>query len=182
MKRVFHPWLWRKYRRAAAAVGVLLTVLAWPAAASIYAYADEAGVMHYSNVPVESDFELLLASPPEPAAGGGDAADRISASALRRRSAAYEGMIKEAAADNGVEPELLRAVMTVESAFNPRAVSRTGARGLMQLMPQTAARFGVQDSFDPRQNIHGGARYLSTLVKRFANDLELVVAAYNANV
>ena len=174
---------------------MLLLLASLPAAADIYAHVDAAGVVHYTNVPVEEGFEVVLESPPEPTAGGGEGGDdgddgwegaggeaslRVPLELINRRAAAYEGIIREAAAANELEPELLRAVISVESAFNPRAVSRAGARGLMQLMPQTARRYGVRDSFDPRQNIHGGARYLRDLVPRFENDLELVVAAYNA--
>lgn len=167
-------------RPATAVGGVFLLLATAPALADIYAYADPAGVVHYSNVPVESVYELVLESPPEPTAGGGEATVKVPLALINRRAAAYEHIIREAAAANELEPEFLRAVISVESAFNPRAVSRAGARGLMQLMPQTAKRFGVRDSFDPRQNIHGGARYLRVLVERFANDMELVVAAYNA--
>ena len=167
--------------RTTLVVGVLcLLPVAWPAAADIYAHVDAAGVVHYTNVPVEAGFEVVLESPPEPTAGGGEVSLRVPLALINRRAAAYEGIIREAASANELEPELLRAVISVESAFNPRAVSRAGARGLMQLMPQTARRYGVRDSFDPRQNVHGGARYLRDLVERFDNDLELVVAAYNA--
>lgn len=158
----------------------MLLLASLPAAADIYAYADASGVVHYSNVPVETAFELILESPPEPTAGGGEVSVSVPLALINRRAAAYEHIIREAAEANALEPELLRAVISVESAFNPRAISRTGARGLMQLMPQTARRYGVRDSFDPRQNIHGGARYLRDLVERFANNMELVVAAYNA--
>jgi soluble lytic murein transglycosylase-like protein len=75
---------------------------------------------------------------------------------------------------------LIEAVIRVESAYNPRAVSRKGARGLMQLMPDTAARFGVHDAFDPEQNVLGGARYLSVLLAQFEGDVALACAAYNA--
>ncbi len=178
MRKAFPPGL--DSRIAKAAGSFLLLLATSPALADIYAYADPAGVVHDSNVPVETAFELVLESPPEPTAGGGQASLRVPLELVNRRAAAYEHIIHEAALANQLEPELLRAVISVESAFNPRAVSRTGARGLMQLMPQTAKRFGVRDSFDPRQNIHGGARYLRVLVDRFANNLELVVAAYNA--
>lgn len=178
MRNVFR--LKSSRRPATVLGGALLLLAALPAVADIYAYADPAGIVHYSNVPVETAYELVLESPPEPTAGGGDASLRVPMALINRRAAAYEHLVLEAAAANDLEPELLRAVISVESAFNPRAVSRTGARGLMQLMPQTARRYGVRDSFDPKQNIHGGARYLRFLVDRFENNLELVVAAYNA--
>jgi hypothetical protein len=88
--------------------------------------------------------------------------------------------IEEVATQYGVEPKLVAAIVAVESQFNPRAVSRKGAEGLMQLMPSTAAHLDVEDPFDPRENIDGGVRHLKRLMKRFHNDLPLVLAAYNA--
>jgi hypothetical protein len=85
-----------------------------------------------------------------------------------------------ASEETQVEPALIHAVISVESAYNPRAVSRAGAVGLMQLMPQTAKRYGVENRLDPEQNIHGGARYLRVLLDMFDNNLKLVLAAYNA--
>lgn len=81
---------------------------------------------------------------------------------------------------NGVDPVLLYAIMHRESAFNPRAVSYKGARGLMQLMPGTASRFGVGNIFDPEQNIEGGARYVKFLLETFKGDVRLALAGYNA--
>ena len=92
----------------------------------------------------------------------------------------YDGAIAQAARETSVDPRLVKSVMLVESAFNPTAVSPKGARGLMQLMPETALRLGVSDSFDPVQNIQGGARYLSSLLAMFGGDLEKSLAAYNA--
>ena len=88
--------------------------------------------------------------------------------------------IDEVAARHRVPPRLVAAVIAVESEFNPRAVSRRGAQGLMQLMPATAAHLDVQDSFDTRENIEGGVRHLRVLMDRYRNDLPLVLAAYNA--
>ena len=88
--------------------------------------------------------------------------------------------IRAAATRYGVPEELVTAVIAVESEFNPRAVSRRGATGLMQLMPATAATFGVLDRLDAPQNIDGGVRHLRALMDRFANNLPLVLAAYNA--
>jgi soluble lytic murein transglycosylase-like protein len=88
--------------------------------------------------------------------------------------------IHEAAQKNGVDPRLLAAVARRESAFNPAAVSPVGACGLMQLMPATAKYLGVNDVFDAKQNVHGGARYLRTLLDTFDGDLDLTLAAYNA--
>jgi soluble lytic murein transglycosylase-like protein len=88
--------------------------------------------------------------------------------------------IEDAATRYGVPADLIAAIIETESQFNPRAVSRRGARGLMQLMPATAASLGVGDPFDPRQNIEGGVRHLRSLMDRFDNNLPLVLAAYNA--
>lgn len=88
--------------------------------------------------------------------------------------------IEEVATEHGVAPKLVAAIVAVESQFNPRAVSRRGAEGLMQLMPQTAAYLEVEDPFDPRDNIDGGVRHLKRLMRRFHNNLPLVLAAYNA--
>ncbi len=92
----------------------------------------------------------------------------------------YDAFIREAAALYQLPEAFLRAIMRVESDFNPTVVSRAGAIGLMQLMPRTAASMGVRDPFDPRQNILGGARYLRILANLFQGDLILTVAAYNA--
>ena len=93
---------------------------------------------------------------------------------------AYAREIAEASALYGVPERLIWAVIRVESGFDHRAVSRAGAQGLMQLMPETAAILGVRDPFDPRENIHGGTRHLRAMMMRFRNDLRLAVAAYNA--
>lgn len=92
---------------------------------------------------------------------------------------AYDEVIAQAAATFGVDKGLVKAVIHTESGFNPRARSGPGAKGLMQLMPATAKRFSVNDVYDPVQNIHGGTKYLSFLLKRF-NSLELALAGYNA--
>ncbi|MBI4465716.1 MAG: lytic transglycosylase domain-containing protein [Acidobacteria bacterium] len=91
-----------------------------------------------------------------------------------------DGMIHQAATEHQVDPELVRAVVQVESNFNPYAVSPKGAQGLMQLVPATARRFGVRNVFDPRANLDGGIRYLKYLMQLFNGDLRLTLAAYNA--
>ena len=96
-----------------------------------------------------------------------------------QKRARFAPLITAAAAASKVEPALIEAVMTAESAFNPFAISRTGAVGLMQLMPDTALRFGVTDRWDPAQNILGGAKYLYFLLHKFGSH-KLAIAAYNA--
>lgn len=95
-------------------------------------------------------------------------------------NAALDALVHEAAGQNGLDPCLILSVMRAESAFNRLAVSPKGASGLMQLMPETAARFGVRNIFDPRENVFGGARYLRWLLDRFNGDVRLALAGYNA--
>jgi soluble lytic murein transglycosylase-like protein len=92
----------------------------------------------------------------------------------------YDGLIDSAAEANAIDPKLVKSVMLIESAFNPVARSRKGARGLMQLMPETAVRYGVSNIVDPAQNISGGTRYLRDLLGLFGGDLAKSLAAYNA--
>lgn len=97
-----------------------------------------------------------------------------------RDPASYDRLIRRTAAAHNVDVWLVKAVVHAESGFDPHAVSRVGASGLMQLMPATAKRYGVEDIFDPSQNVAGGVRYLRDLLRLFKNDVRLAVAAYNA--
>ena len=92
----------------------------------------------------------------------------------------YAPLINRLAMQHGLDPHLIHAVISAESAYNPRAVSRAGAMGLMQLMPATAERFGVRNAFDPASNVSGGTRYLRWLLNHFDNNLTLALAGYNA--
>jgi soluble lytic murein transglycosylase-like protein len=145
------------------------------ASADIYSFVDAAGVTHFTNVPSDPRYQFLLATPAERTQSG-DAYNAV----LLAKSAQFDPIIEKAAAAARVEPDLLRAVIVVESGFNARAVSKRGAAGLMQLMPETARRYGAHDRFDPMQNIHAGARYLKSLIRRYDNDIQLALAAYNA--
>jgi len=103
-----------------------------------------------------------------------------ASTAWRSVAGRYAEIIGQAARRHAIDPALLTAVAQVESAFDPRAVSPKGAQGLLQLMPATAARFGVRDAFDAGQNVDGGARYLSWLMQRYEGQTELALAGYNA--
>jgi soluble lytic murein transglycosylase-like protein len=142
--------------------------------ASVFAFTDSQGIVHYSNVPADTRFELVFAAPRE----GQDLSPHKVTSL--QRSAAYTHIIDGAALANRLEPALVTAVILAESGGDPQAVSKRGARGLMQLMPATARRYGVNNVFDPEQNIRGGSQYLHDLADRYQNDLELMLAAYNA--
>lgn len=104
----------------------------------------------------------------------------VNFGSVRLNTTAFQAEIAAAAREFGVEEAIVRAVIHAESAYNPTAVSRAGAQGLMQLMPPTARRFGVTDSYDATQNIRGGVQYLSWLLKRFNGNLTLAAAGYNA--
>ena len=144
--------------------------------ADVYSFIDAAGVSHFSNVPTDARYRLLIASPALAPASplGHSPVNWLS------RSAQYDAMISGAAKAATLEASLVRAVIVVESGFNPRAVSKKGAIGLMQLQPATARRYGVQNIYDPEENVRAGARYLSDLLGRFNSNLELALAAYNA--
>ncbi len=109
--------------------------------------------------------------------GGSEAS--VLPSYSRNRNA-YDDLISNAASSYGVDQRLIKAIMHTESGFNPMARSPVGAQGLMQLMPPTARRFSVTDSYDPAQNISGGVKYLNFLLKRYNQNHELAIAAYNA--
>ncbi|UCG11194.1 MAG: transglycosylase SLT domain-containing protein [Deltaproteobacteria bacterium] len=133
--------------------------------ADIYRYVDEHGVIHFSNVPATTRYHLYF---PE---------TKLSIKSYFTR---YDKIIDRAARLHGVDSCLVKAVIKAESDFNERAVSRAGAEGLMQLMPETANELAVNDSFDPNQNIRAGVRYLKRQLRSFQNNVPLALAAYNA--
>jgi soluble lytic murein transglycosylase-like protein len=114
-----------------------------------------------------------------PRASGGYPIPGASPKAVEQEAYPYAGLIRHAANEYDLDEALLRSVVEAESNYNPQAVSRVGAQGLMQLMPATAASLGVTDSFDPEQNIMGGAKYLKRLLDRYRGNQELALAAYN---
>src|SRR5438105_9314744 len=112
--------------------------------------------------------------------GGGRVSDFAWLAKQRNRRSKYDPIIERHCDHLGVDPILVRAVIQVESNFDPATVSRRGARGLMQLMPETARRYGVKKIFDPEENIRGGVHYLADLLQMFPHDLPRALAAYNA--
>lgn len=151
-------------------------LLGWaaPAPASSFRMVDEDGVVHLTNAPTSPRYR------PQP--GWTGTASGWLAIPGGVASGRYVEEIHDLANRYGVDPDLVHSVIRVESAFNPWAVSRKGARGLMQLMPQTASSLGVRDTFNPRQNIDGGVRHLRGLIERYGGNLPLALAAYNAGV
>ena len=144
---------------------VFAMVSAGPVQAAIYSFIDENGVAHFSNVPVDSRYRLKASPTVVPQKNGVEE---------------YDNHIHQAARRHQVDPLLIKAIVEVESAFDRYAVSKKGAIGLMQLMPETAEDMQVVDPFDPGENIHGGTRYLKKNLDRFNNNLEMSLAAYNA--
>lgn len=145
---------------------------------------DEAdGTLHLTNTPTDPRYRRMGLVPPplDPVVRGPAVPARAPAPVgLQPRDAVIGAQIQEAADRYGLSADLVMAVIRVESAFNPRAVSRKGAQGLMQLMPATASQLGVRDAFDTAENIDGGVRHLRGLIERFENNLPLALAAYNA--
>jgi len=149
---------------------VLLLALLLPlthpflAGADIYKYVDANGVVHFTNTPTTSQYNLYLKE-----SNSGSSGDGSIRAIITRHAAAFR-----------LEEALVKAVIKAESDYNPRAVSRKGAQGLMQLMPDTARLLKVNDPFDANQNIWGGSRYLRLMLDEFNGNVDLALAAYNA--
>jgi hypothetical protein len=158
-------WLLRNFKFKWLLVGMLLAPVARPACADIYRFVDEDGVIHFSNVPNHFRYRLYISD------------GKMDYRAYFDR---YDKIIKQAARKHGIDSTLIKAVIRAESDFDKHAVSRKGAQGLMQLMPETARDLEVADSFDPAENIYGGVRYLKRQLTNFQNDVSLALAAYNA--
>lgn len=197
------------FRRNPALIAVVLLLFLMNAArADLWVRVDERGVAHFASEQVDARYELFYRGPTgAPAPGGFDTREGVAAgaaaaaepSAAARKpvtwfdvSPGYKAVrhhLREAAQAHGLEPELLQALIATESGFDAQAVSPRGAIGLMQLMPATAARYGVvgdarvpveKKLTDPRTNLRAGSRYLADLIARFSGQLELALAAYNA--
>lgn len=143
---------------------VFMIVMPRFALADFYMFVDKGGVVHFTNVPTSKKFKWVM---PEE-------------ESVRSAFDSLDGIITNASTRWGIDPWLVKAVIKAESDFDPRAVSRAGAKGLMQLMPETARLMGVQDIYDPAENVEAGVKYLRRLLKRFDWDVSLALAAYNA--
>ncbi len=156
---------------------LLLLLIAGGAHAEIYKYVDRFGNVTFSNEPLKEHYYRLEWKTKRYR----DEVRRIvDRDAFHRNRKRYAPLIAEAARRHGISEALLHAVVRAESAYDPKAVSKAGAVGLMQLMPDTARSLDVDDRADPRQNLDGGARYLKKLLEVFEQDLRLALAAYNA--
>lgn len=140
---------------------------AWPVFGDIYTYIDSNGVRIFTNTPTSSDYKLYIREQPEKIEPEYD-------------SEQFDEIIQMAQEKFGIEFSLIKAVIKVESGFNPNAVSKVGAKGLMQIMPLNFKTLYIEDPFDPQDNIMGGTRYLLRLMQRYEYKLPLVLAAYNA--
>jgi len=146
-----------------------------PADADIYKYEDTEGVLHFTDSPTDGRFKIFMRDIKK------DIKLRTSFR-ITGNPAEYESLINRYALEYGVDRSLVKAVIHAESGYNPNAVSRKGAKGLMQLMPKTAEHLKVADTFDPAQNIRGGVRYLRFLLNTCKGDETLALAAYNAGL
>jgi soluble lytic murein transglycosylase-like protein len=153
-------------------------VLAGPAAAepvSIYAYVDDDGALHLSTTPYHAGYRRISTEQAPPSAKAAPAGKPLG-----NRARQVQPLVEQFARQAGVDAALVTALIHHESGFNPAAVSPKGARGLMQVMPNTGLRYGVRDLFDPSENIRAGTLYLRDLLQMFGNDTALALAAYNA--
>ena len=152
----------------------LMGTLDCVADSGVYGFVDSQGELFLSNLP--DDVRYLRLS----TASALETETVTNPAAQIKRARPYDSVVTRIAIESGIEAALLHAVISVESGYNAKAVSRRGAAGLMQLMPETAKRFGVVDTFNPTDNVRAGAQYLHELLKLFDHDLALALAAYNS--
>lgn len=141
--------------------------------ADIYKYVDENGVTHFTNMPDSKRYKKIISEVP-----GKNTTESVTKSASNTSD--YHHIINSKAKKYDIEPSLVKAVISTESNWDPSAISRKGAMGLMQLMPFTARDMGVSNPFNPEENIEGGIKYLKFLLDKFDGDVSLALAAYNA--
>jgi hypothetical protein len=161
-----------------AAAGLTLQSPAVPAQGQIHIHRGADGTRLFTDRRIVGPDYTYIGTYGRPTAS--HACQGITPRILAERARPYANTVRDFANQYGVDPQLVHAVITVESCFDRHAVSRVGAQGLMQLMPATARELGVRDSFDATQNIRGGIRYLQQMLQRFDQDTTLALAAYNA--
>jgi soluble lytic murein transglycosylase-like protein len=155
---------------------ILVGLMPEPARADVYTFTDAKGIVHFTNVPSDSRYSGMART-----AYRRPAYKPLKTSFSYTQSPdRYASLLERVAREHSLDQSLLRALITVESGFNPNATSERGAIGLMQIMPETARRYGAQNPYDPAENVDAGAKYLRDLLLRFNNDLSLTLAAYNA--
>ncbi|MEN8179403.1 MAG: lytic transglycosylase domain-containing protein [Pseudomonadota bacterium] len=152
----------------------ILLFLSPPSLAEIFKYRGLDGTIHFTDRPMAGKYRLMWKS------GKSSSKSAYTGVRFKQNKSKLTPLIDQTAEQVRLHPGLLHAIVMVESAYNPQAKSHKGAQGLMQLMPATASRYGVDDSYDPRQNLEGGARYMKDLLAEFKSDLKLALAAYNA--
>ncbi|MBI1397457.1 MAG: transglycosylase SLT domain-containing protein [Betaproteobacteria bacterium] len=166
-----------------AGAAILLT-LTGSAFADIYRCTGEDGVPLFTNIPNDPRCQVVVRTGPDREEATAPVSRIVEDNAVARIPAAvrhkFDKHIEAAARHHDVDPALIHAVIAAESGYNPRARSPKGAKGLMQLIPETGARYGAKNLLDPRQNIEAGTRYLKDLITLFGNDIKLALAAYNA--
>jgi len=167
-------------RQSVAALGLFMLFAVFGAArAEVYVYEMPDGTRVITDHPINSKHSRVVRVAPD-VKGAGKLAAQKNSPVFREEASTYDRLIRRYADEYGVEFALVKAIMTVESAFNPYAVSNKGARGLMQMMPSTAARYGVTDIYNPAENVRAAAQHLKYLFDTFGNKPILVIAAYNA--
>src|SRR5688572_22327918 len=169
-----------RLNRVFAMAAAAFAVSAAPAFADIFSFKDEKGVVHFTNIAGLDGRYKLIRKEVDSSAGNPSVQPARVFMPAQESIQKYATIIQTAAKAYGVDASLVHAVISAESAYDQYAVSRTGAMGLMQLMPDTARRYGVQNMMDPSENIHGGVRYLRDLLALFKGRVDLAVAAYNA--
>ncbi|UCH44164.1 MAG: lytic transglycosylase domain-containing protein [Nitrospiraceae bacterium] len=141
---------------------IAITCMTFPSYADMYKFVDSKGTVHFTNMPQGKGYKKILSSK--------------STSA----ETDYDHIIRDKSVKYEIEPSVIKALIRAESGWNPKAVSKKGAVGLMQLMPSTASDMNIDNPYDPEENIEGGTRYLRMMLDRFNDDLNLALAAYNA--
>lgn len=160
----------RKHKHIWTTVALIvgLTFFVIPVAvADIYVYIDHEGTLHFTNTPTSNQYKVYMR-------------ETFQKPTAIFQMTSYDDVISEAARRHGLSSSLIKALIHVESYFNPKAVSKKGAIGLMQIMPENLQALNISDPFDPWENIMGGASYLKAMLERFGGELPLALAAYNA--